>query len=223
MPVPLGIDVPGAANREQTGVELRRVASIPFKLRESLAVSQGNFFAMFATAHVYGLPFYPPFGSTARFLGDLLQGFVAVFPLVVNDDELRAIHLSDLPVGGVGHTVIDAPDNHRHMLPRGGGQRELRLGVPVRSLQNKEPFNQALDAVEFQVVLPLSFALLLRGVTLRQPVAFAPIVRVVVHVERDMGVMREGERQYVVALHLLHLRAAVARSDLHFPTSRAVV
>ena len=210
----LRIDVAGAAYREQARVELVGVVSVTLQARQSVAVPQYYFLAVLASADVHGLPFHPPLGTAAHFLGYLLQRLVAVLALVVDDNEVGAVHLPHLPVGGVPHAVVDALHHHRHMLSRSGGEGEHGLGIAVCGLQHEETLYQALDAVKFHVIRPLAIALLGRGVFLGEPVALALKVHIVVHIEGYVLVMGEGERQHVVALNLLLLGAAVTGRDV---------
>ena len=210
----LRINVAGAAYRKQARVELVGVAGVTLQARQSVAVAQRNLLSMLTLADVHGLPFHPPLGTAAHFLGYLLQCLVAVLALVVDDNEVGAVHLPHLPVGGVPHAVVDALHHHRHMFSRSGGQCEYWLGIVVCGLQHKETLYQALDAVEFHIIRPLSPALLSRGVLLGEPVALALKVHIVVHIKGYVFIMGEGKRQYVVSLHLLLLGAAVTGRDV---------
>ena len=210
----LGVDVPAAADREKACVELRRIARIPLQGGQPLAVSQRDLLTVFATAHVYRLPLDPPLGLASHLAGDLLQSLVAVHALIVDHDKIGTVHLPHLPVGNVTHAVVDGLHHHRHMVPRRGRQCKQGIGVAVRCLQHEKTPDQALDTVQLQVILPLAPAFLFRGVPLRQPVPLAHVVREVAYIEGNMGIMREGERQHVVALHLLALRRTVTCSHV---------
>ena len=210
----LGVDVPAAADREKACVELRRIARIPLQGGQPLAVSQRDLLTVFATAHVYRLPLDPPLGLASHLAGDLLQSLVAVHALIVDHDKIGTVHLPHLPVGNVTHAVVDGLHHHRHMVPRRGRQCKQGIGVAVRCLQHEKTPDQALDTVQLQVILPLAPAFLFRGVPLRQPVPLAHVVREVAYIKGDMGIMREGERQHVVALHLLALRRTVTCSHV---------
>ena len=205
----LGVDVPAAADREKACVELRRIARIPLQGGQPLAVSQRDLLAVFATAHVHRLPLDPPLCLASHLAGDLLQGLVAVHALVVDHDKVGTVHLPHLPVGNVTHAVVDGLHHHRHMVTGRGRQCKQGIGVAVRCLQHEKTPDQALDTVQLQVILPLATAFLFRGVPLRQPVPLAHVVREVAYIKGDMGIMREGERQHVVTLHLLALRRTV--------------
>ena len=178
---------------------------------------------MLAAADVHRLSLDPPFGLAAHFFGNRLQCLIAVHPLVIYDDEFRTVNLPDLPVGDIPHAGIDGTDHQRHMLPRRSCQREHRFGIAVRRLQYKETPDEALDAVQFQIVAPFAFTHLLRRVAFRQPVTLAHEVRVVVHIDGYMGMVREGEGQHVVTLHLLPLGRAVVSGDVRPPVSFPVV
>ena len=214
VPVFLRVDVLAAAYRVQPGVELGVVGHVALQGCQTLAVAQRHFLAMLAAAHVHRLALAPPFGPVSGFLGHFLQGLVAVLALVVDDDVLRAFHCADLPVGGVVHAVVDAPDNEGHVLPRRRGQREHGFVRPVRVVQHQEALQQALDAVELHVVLPLLRAHLLRLVTLHEPVPLAHELGVVVHLQRDVLVQGEGQGEHVVTLQLLRLRRVVVAGHL---------
>ena len=146
---------------------------------------------MFAAAHVHSLPLNPPFHLAACLFRNGFQRFVAVHPLVVYRDQLRTFHRTRLPVGNVAHAVIDGFHHHRHMLAWRGRQGEQGVRVPVRRFQHQEPLDQALDTVQLQVILPFTLAHLLRRVAFRQPVPFAQIVRVVVHVQGQKIIVAE--------------------------------
>ena len=187
----LRIDVAGRTYREQAGVELSRVAGVSFQRGQPLAVPQGDFFPVFTAAHVHRLPLNPPFHLAAGLFGNGFQGFVAVHPFVVYRNQLRTFHRTHLPVGNVAHAVIDCFHHHRHMLAGHGCQGKQGVRVPVRRLQHQEPLDQALHAVQFQVIVPLALVHLLRRVAFRQPVPFAQIVRVVVHVQGQKIIVAE--------------------------------
>ena len=210
----LGIDVPAAPDRKKARVKLRRITRIPLQGGQPLAVSQRDLLTVFATAHVYRLPLDPPLGLASHLAGDLLQSLVAVHALIVDHDKIGTVHLPHLPVGNVTHAVVDGLHHHRHMVPRRGRQCKQGIGVAVRCFQHKKTPDQALDTVQLQVILPLAPAFLFRGVPLRQPVPLAHVVREVAYIKGDMGIMREGERQHVVALHLLALRRTVTCSHV---------
>ena len=210
----LRVDVAGAAYREQARVELVGVAGVTLQARQSVAVAQRYLLSVLTLTDVHGLAFHPPLRAAAHFLGYLLQRLVAILALVVDDNEVGAVHLPHLPVGGVPHAVIDAFHHHRHMFPRSGGEREHWLGIVVGGLQHEETLYQALDAVKLHVIRPLAIALLGRGVFLGEPVALALKIHIVVHIEGYMLVMGERERQHVVALNLLLLGAAVTGRDV---------
>ncbi len=210
----LRIDVSGRTYREQAGVELGRVAGVSFQRGQSLAVPQGDFFPVFAAAHVHRLPLNPPFHLAAGFFGNGFQCFVAVHALVVYRDQLRTFHHTHLPVGNVAHAVIDGFHHQRHMLAGRGCQGKQGVRVPVRRLQHQEPLDQALHAVQLQVIVPLAIVHLLRGVAFRQPVPFAQIVRVVVHVQGQEGIVAERQGKHIVSLNLLALRRAVVHSHV---------
>ena len=214
VPIFLRVDVAGASYREQARVELVGVAGVTLQARQSVAVAQRYLLSVLTSADVHGLAFRPPLRAAAHFLGYLLQRLVAILALVVDDNEVGAVHLPDFPVGGVPHTVVDALHHHRHMLSRSGGEREHGLGIVVSGLQHEETLYQTLDAIKLHVIRPLAIALLGRGVFLGEPVALALKVHIVVHIEGYVLVMSEGERQHVVALHLLLLGAAVAGRDV---------
>ena len=210
----LRIDVAGRTYREQAGVELGRVARVSFQRGQPLAVPQGNFFPVFAAAHVHRLPLNPPFHLAAGLFRDGFQCFVAVHTLVVYRDQLRTFHRTHLPVGNVAHAVIDGFHHQRHMLTGRGRQGKQGVRVPVRRLQHQEPLDQALHAVQLQVILPFTIAHLLRRVAFRQPVPFTQIVRVVVHVQRQEVIIAERQGKHIVTLHLLALRRAVIHSHV---------
>ena len=180
------VDVPAAAYRVQTGVELDAFGHVALHGGEPLAVGQRDFFAPLAAAHVHRLPLAPPFGPVTGFFGHLFQGFVAVFALVVDDDIFRTLHRADLPVGGVIHPVVYTLNDEGHVFPRRRGQREHRFVHTVRVVQHEEALQQALDAVELHVVLPLLRAHLLRLVTFHEPVPLAHELGVVVHLQRHV-------------------------------------
>ncbi|MBT0708821.1 hypothetical protein INE91_02649 [Phocaeicola vulgatus] len=213
VPVFLRVDVPGAAHREQTRVELRPVGLVTREARQAPPVGQRELLAVLATAHVHRLPLDPPFSLGAHGFGDLLQRLVAVLPLVVDHDVLRTLHRAHLPVGNAAQPVVDRLHDQRHVFPRRGRQREHRLRIPVHHVQHQEPLDKALDAVELHVVFPLLRAHLLRKVAFQKPVALAAELHVVVHLQRHVLVQGEGERQDVVRLERLHLRRAVVRGE----------
>ena len=210
----LRIDVAGRTYREQAGVELGRVAGVSFQRGQPLAVPQGDFFPVLAAAHVHRLPLNPPFHLAAGLFGNSFQCFVAVHPLVVYRDQLRTFHRTRLPVSNVAHAVIDSLHHHRHMLAGRGRQGKQGVGVPVRRLQHQEPLDQALHAVQLQVIVPFALVHLLRGVAFRQPVPFAQIVRVVVHVQGQEGIIAERQGKHIVSLHFLALRRAVVHGHI---------
>ena len=210
----LRIDVAGRTYREQAGVELGRVAGVSFQRGQPLAVAKGDFFPVLAAAHVHRLPLNPPFHLAAGFFGNGFQRLVAVHPLVVYRDQLRTFHRTHLPVGRVAHAVIDGFHHHRHMLAGRGCQGKQGVRVPVRRLQHQEPLDQALHAVQLQVIVPLALVHLLRRVALRQPVPFAQIVRVVVHVQGQKIIVAERQGKHIVSLYLLALRRAVVHSHV---------
>ena len=217
------VDVARGAYREQAGVEPGRAARDAFQGNQPTAVTQRDAFPVLAAADVHRLSLDPPFGLAAHFFGNRLQCLIAVHPLVIYDDEFRTVNLPDLPVGDIPHAGIDGTDHQRHMLPRRSCQREHRFGIAVRRLQYKETPDEALDAVQFQIVAPFAFTHLLRRVAFRQPVTLAHEVRVVVHIDGYMGMVREGEGQHVVTLHLLPLGRAVVSGDVRPPVSFPVV
>ena len=210
----LRIDVAGRTYREQAGVKLGRVARVSFQRGQPLPIAKGDFFPVLAAAHVHRLPLNPPFHLAAGFFGNGFQRFVAVHTLVVYRDQLRTFHRTHLPVSNVAHAVIDCLHHHGHMLTGRGRQGKQGVRIPVRRLQHQEPLDQALHAVQLQVIVPLALVHLLRRVAFRQPVPFAQIVRVVVHVQDDMFVMGEGKGKHIVSLNLLLLGGAVIRSDV---------
>ncbi len=210
----LRIDVAGRAYREQARIEFGRVARISFQGGQPLAIAKGDFFPVFAAAHVHSLPLNPPFHLAACLFRDGFQRFVAVHPLVVYRDQLRTFHRTRLPVSNVAHAVIDSLHHHRHMLAGRGRQGKQGVGVPVRRLQHQEPLDQALDTVQLQVILPFTIAHLLRRVAFCQPVPFAQIVRVVVHVQGQEGIIAERQGKHIVSLHLLALRRAVVHGHI---------
>lgn len=85
------------------------------------------------------------------------------------------------------------------------------------------PSYEVFDAVELEVVDPLRERLLVGACGLREAVAFAEEVHVVVQVEGDVAVMGERERQDVVALDLLGLRGGVGGLYLRLGVAVAVV
>ena len=210
----LRIDVAGRAYREQARIEFGRVARISFQGGQPLAIAKGDFFPVFAAAHVHSLPLNPPFHLAACLFRDGFQRFVAVHPLVVYRDQLRTFHRTRLPVSNVAHAVIDSLHHHRHMLAGRGRQGKQGVGVPVRRLQHQEPLDQALDTVQLQVILPFTIAHLLRRVAFCQPVPFAQIVRVVVHVQGQEGIIAERQGKHIVSLHFLALRRAVVHGHI---------
>ena len=210
----LRIDVAGRTYREQAGVELGRVAGVSFQRGQPLAIAKGDFFPVLAAAHVHSLPLNPPFHLAACLFRDGFQRFVAVHPLVVYRDQLRTFHRTHLPVGRVAHAVIDGLHHHRRMLAGRGRQGEQGVGVPVCRFQHQEPLDQTLHAVQLQVIVPLAFVHLLRGVAFRQPVPFAQIVRVVVHVQGQEVIVAERQGKYIVSLYLLALRRAVVHGHI---------
>ena len=210
----LRIDVAGRTYREQAGVELGRVAGVSFQRGQPLAVAKGDFFPVLAAAHVHRLPLNPPFHLAAGFFGNGFQRLVTVHPLVVYRDQLRTFHRTHLPVGRVAHAVIDGFHHHRHMLAGRGCQGKQRVRVPVRRLQHQEPLDQALHAVQLQVIVPFALVHLLRCVAFRQPVPFTQIVRVVVHVQGQEVIVAERQGKHIVSLHLLALRRAVVHSHI---------
>ena len=210
----LRIDVAGRAYREQARIEFGRVARISFQGGQPLAIAKGDFFPVFAAAHVHSLPLNPPFHLAACLFRDGFQRFVAVHPLVVYRDQLRTFHRTRLPVSNVAHAVIDSLHHHRHMLAGRGRQGKQGVGVPVRRLQHQEPLDKALHAVQLQVILPFTLAHLFRRVAFRQPVPFAQIVRVVVHVQGKESIIAERQGKHILSLHLLALRRAVVHSHV---------
>ena len=210
----LRIDVAGRTYREQAGVELGRVAGVSFQRGQPLAVAKGDFFPVLAAAHVHRLPLNPPFHLAAGFFGNGFQGFVAVHALVVYRDQLRTFHRTHLPVGNVAHAVIDGFHHQRHMLAGRGCQGKQGVRVPVRRLQHQEPLDQALHAVQLQVIVPLALVHLFRGVAFRQPVPFAQIVRVVIHVQGQEVIVAERQGKHIVSLHFLALRRAVVHGHV---------
>ena len=210
----LRIDVAGRAYREQARIEFGRVARISFQGGQPLAIAKGDFFPVFAAAHVHSLPLNPPFHLAACLFRDGFQRFVAVHPLVVYRDQLRTFHRTRLPVSNVAHAVIDGFHHHRHMLAGRGRQGKQGVRVPVRRLQHQEPLDQALHTVQLQVIVPLALVHLLRRVALRQPVPFAQIVRVVVHVQGQEVIVAERQGKHIVSLYLLALRRAVVHSHV---------
>ena len=210
----LRIDVAGRTYREQAGVELGRVAGVSFQRGQPLAVAKGDFFPVFAAAHVHSLPLNPPFHLAAGFFRNGFQRLVAVHALVVYRDQLRTFHRTHLPVGRVAHAVIDGFHHHRHMLAGRGRQGKQGVRVPVRRLQHQEPLDQALHAVQLQVIVPLALVHLLRRVAFRQPVPFAQIVRVVIHVQGQEVIVAERQGKHIVSLNLLALRRAVVHGHV---------
>ena len=210
----LRIDVAGRAYREQARIEFGRVARISFQGGQPLAVAKGDFFPVFAAAHVHSLPLNPPFHLAAGLFRDGFQRFVAVHPLVVYRDQLRTFHSTHFPVGNVAHAVIDRLHHHGHMLAGRGRQGKQGVGVPVRRLQHQEPLDKALDTIQLQVILPFTLAHLLRRVAFRQPVPFAQIVRVVVHVQGHESIIAERQGKHILSLHFLALRRAVVHGHI---------
>ena len=210
----LRIDVAGRAYREQARIEFGRVARISFQGGQPLAIAKGDFFPVLTAAHVHRLPLNPPFHLAAGLFRNGFQRFVAVHPLVVYRDQLRTFHRTRLPVSNVAHAVIDGFHHHRHMLAGRGRQGKQGVRVPVRRLQHQEPLDQALHTVQLQVIVPLALVHLLRRVALRQPVPFAQIVRVVVHVQGQEVIVAERQGKHIVSLYLLALRRAVVHSHV---------
>ena len=210
----LRIDVAGRTYREQAGVKLGRVARVSFQRGQPLPIAKGDFFPVLAAAHVHRLPLNPPFHLAAGFFGNGFQCFVAVHALVVYRDQLRTFHRTHLPVGNVAHAVIDGFHHHGHMLTGRGRQGKQGVRVPVRRLQHQEPLDQALHAVQLQVIVPLTIVHLLRRVAFRQPVPFAQIVRIVVHVQGQKVIIAERQGKHIVSLHLLALRRAVVHGHI---------
>ena len=223
VPVLLRVYVTAAAYCEQSRVEFAAVAGLTLQARQSLAVAQLYLFAVLTSADVHRLAFHPPFGSAAHLLGYLLQSLVAVLSLVVYHYQLLTVHTAHLPVRRVSHAVVYTLHHHCHMLPRRGGQREHGLGIAVRRLQHQEAFYHALYAVQLHVIRPLALALLRWHISLRQPVALAFKVHIVIHIKRYVLIMRERERQNVVALHALLLSAALTRRYFRPGIARFVV
>ena len=137
----LRIDVAGRTYRKQARIEFGRVARISFQGGQPLAIAKGDFFPVFAAAHVHSLPLNPPFHLAACLFRDGFQRFVAVHPLVVYRDQLRTFHRTRLPVSNVAHAVIDSLHHHRHMLAGRGRQCKQGVRVPVRRLQHQEPLD----------------------------------------------------------------------------------
>ena len=210
----LRIDVAGRAYREQARIEFGRVARISFQGGQPLAIAKGDFFPVLTAAHVHRLPLNPPFHLAAGLFRNGFQRFVAVHPLVVYRDQLRTFHRTRLPVSNVAHAVIDGFHHHRHMLAGRGRQGKQGVRVLVRRLQHQEPLDQALHTVQLQVIVPLALVHLLRRVALRQPVPFAQIVRVVVHVQGQEVIVAERQGKHIVSLYLLALRRAVVHSHV---------
>ncbi len=176
---------------------------------------------MFAAAHVDGLPLGPPFG--ADFLGYLPECLVAVFAVVVDGDVLGSIHLPDLPVSDVVPAVVHALYNHRHMLPGRGREREHGVVLIIDGLYHEYVPEKALDAVELEVVFPLSGRHLFGAVPLGEPVALPLEVDVIIDIQFHMLIQGEGECQDVVALYLLGLCRAVVGRKLRPGIARPVV
>ena len=170
VPVFLRVDVAAAPNRVKAGVELDIVGPVRLDPEKPLVMTQSDRLAVLAPAYVDGLSIHPPFRP--GLLGYLLESLVAVFAEIVDDDVPGPVDTTRLPVGDVPHTLVQAADNHCHMLPGRGCQREHRLILPVDHLYDKDVPQQALHPVQLDVIRPFAGGLLPGTVFLAQPVPF---------------------------------------------------
>ena len=191
MTIFLWVDVSCAANREQACVKLGCVAGVSLQFCQSIAIANGKFLTMFTTANVYGLPLNPPFGLSTYLFSDFLQGFITIFALIVNDNVVSAIYLANLPVCRMIQAIIDALYNHLHMITWWSRESEHWFCVAVSGFKHQETFDDALNAIQLQVIHPFCFIVLLWGILFHQPITFALKVRVIIHVKGNVGIMGE--------------------------------
>ena len=176
---------------------------------------------MLTLADIDGLPFDPPFGTDL--LGNLLECLVAVFAEIVNDYILRAVHLSDLPIGDVAHAVVHTLDNHGDMISRRSGQSKDGVIFIIDGFDDKETLYHAFHTIELEIIDPLLLGVLSWPVLFSQPKTLSKKVCVVIDIKVDMVVMCEGKRKDAVALHRLDLRRAVIRRYVNLGVADRVV
>ena len=191
MPIFLRVDISCATNREQTCVELGCVAGVSLQFRQSIAIANGKFLTMLTTANVYGLPFNPPFCLSTYLFSDFLQGFIAILAIIVNDNVISAIHLANLPVSSMIQAIIDALHYHLHMVTWWSRESEHWFSIAIGGFKHQETLDDALYAIQFQIIHPFCFVVLLWGILFHQPITFALKVRVIVHVKGNVGIMGE--------------------------------
>ena len=212
VPVLLPIDIAAAPHRIQTRVKLHIVSPVRRYAEQPLVITQRYRLTVLTAAHIHRRPLRPVFRPDL--LRYLLQRLVAIFAMVIDDDILRPVNLSHLPVRYATHPLIQAVHYHRHMLPRRSSQRELRLILTVHTLYHKDIPQQAPRPVKLQVIFPLHRRLLPRPVSLAQPVTLTPVVHIVIHLQHYVPVVPERKRQHIVTLYLRHQRRVVVRRHL---------
>ena len=94
----------------------------------------------------------PVFGT--NLLCQFFQTFMAELPLIVNRDILRALDGSHLPVT-CPHLAVDDIHNHTDVLCRWSRQREYGFDITIDLVEYQISLDQALNAIELQVIAPL--------------------------------------------------------------------
>ena len=191
MAIFLRVDVSCAAYREKACVKLGCVAGVSFQLSQSIAIANGKFLTMFTTANVYCLPLNPPFCLSTYLFSDFLQGFITILALIVNNNVISAIYLANLPVCNMIQAVIDALHYHLHMITWWSRKSEHWFCIAISGFKHQETFDDALNAIQLQVIHPFRFIVLLWGILFHQPITFALKVRVIIHVKGNVGIMGE--------------------------------
>ena len=161
---------------------------------------------MLAAAQVYSLSLYPPFHAYG--FRQFLQPVIAVLAGIVDGHVVCTFHGAGLEVGRAVHAVIDVLHDQTHMVYGTGSQREHGLVSAIGIVQDEETLDKALNPVQAEAVFPLDGTLLCGYILLHRPVTLAAIVDVVVHIDGNELVQREGEIQQVIPLYLLFLCAA---------------
>ncbi|MDE6754507.1 MAG: hypothetical protein K2J82_07835 [Muribaculaceae bacterium] len=151
-------------------------------------------------------------------LGYLLEGLVAVFAEIIDDDILGPLHLSDLPIRNISQAIVHAFDNHGHVLMRRSGEGEHRVILIIHSLDHEESLEHTLHSVELHVIDPFLPGILSRTVFLRQPESLPLEIDIIIDIQGYMVIMGEGEREDTVPLYLLYLCRTVIRRQ--FPLRR---
>ncbi len=145
-----GVYVAGTAHREQ-GVEFYIIGFIWCYTGEPFVIAEYDLLSVLTPAHIDSLPLDPPFSTD--FLGNFAECLVAIFTMVIYYNVLRAVNLTYLPVCDVPRAI--SCSLHDHMFSRWRGQCEYGVVLAIDTLQHKQILEQALNAVEFDVVNPL--------------------------------------------------------------------